>query len=255
MSVVDGDECVMEGIDEVVLENGGADEGVMEDGSEVEGAGVAREGEEQEGIEMVDWFRTLMNGNVNEEQGGGIQNNIEGRDLDMYSVTLEDTINLILREQREGFKDINASLTRLTARVGRLEETLAPAQAPRNLPAPGVAVEHVDPEDGNELFTMARLIAIHRVSSSNGNFAVNLARQVFSRQELKSRRVRGKRGVPPEEAQLDPIRLQQVRTNYFRIVDVADSLKPNEWRRCTKAIDAAGRDLLRVEARIVQNEQ
>ncbi len=171
----------------------------------------------------------------------------------MYSVTMQDTINLILREQREGFQQVIATLTSLAARVGRLEEHFAPTQRARNLPAPDVAVGHVDPEDGNELFTMERLIAIHRVSSSNGNFAVNLARQVFTKEEMKNQRVRGKRGVPPEEAHLDPIRLQQIRTNYFRIVDVADSLKPNEWRHCTKAIDAAGCDLLRVEARNARN--
>ena len=124
---------------------------------------------------------------------------------------------------------------------------MRPNPGPRN--APEQVGLGADAEDGNELFTMERLIATHRVSSSNVNFAVNLARQLFSKEEMKNRRVRGKRGVPAEEGQLDPIRLQQVCTNYFRIVDVADMLKPNEWRRCTKAIDSAGRDLLRVDAR------
>ena len=84
---------------------------------------------------------------------------------------------------------------------------------------------------------------MYRGSSSNPNFALNLARQLFTREELKNCRVHGMRDV----AQLDPDRLQQVRVNYFRVVDVADLLKEREWRLCEKAIDAAGREYQRVD--------
>ena len=108
----------------------------------------------------------------------------------------------------------------------------------------------VENVEGEGLVDIEELIVMHRSSSSNYNFAVNLARGIFTNEELINRTfVGGRRGGGGAGAdahgQLDALRLQQIRNNYFRIVNVADMLKSREWKECCKAIDTAGRVLLR----------
>ena len=106
----------------------------------------------------------------------------------------------------------------------------------------------MQPEPVNHLnndLELQELITIHRSSSSNINFAVNLARRFFTSNDLKDNRTwfvgHRRRGGADVHGQLDLVRL-----------DIPDLFKQVEWKKCCKVIDASGRELLRKERVVAQ---
>ena len=104
----------------------------------------------------------------------------------------------------------------------------------------GNNVNNVNNVNINNEVGINELIRLHRSSSSNRNVSVKLARMFFSQNELTNNRTRiggERRPHGAVNGQLDPARLEQVRINYFRIVDIPELLRVQEWKMCCRHID------------------
>ena len=149
----------------------------------------------------------------------------------------------ILHLTRRTHNDIQ----RLNARMSRIEQLVKPVRlSPAHVAAQGRPLNQEHEDD--ELFQ--HLQGTFSNSSSPHNFAVNLVRQNFTQNEMMHNRtfLSGKRqgGAGNDHGQLDPVRMERIRQNYFKFVDLPNKrAQETEWKACCKAIDAACRALLK----------
>ena len=98
--------------------------------------------------------------------------------------------------------------------------------------------------DQNESLHVSELkvAAIRSKSCSRKNYATNLARELFTMEERCTRNVSGKFG----KQQLDPGKIFFIKKSCFEHFPLSNTENSHKaWQDCVKAIDSAGRGLLR----------
>ena len=94
-----------------------------------------------------------------------------------------------------------------------------------------------------KIFTPVMLAKIKMESCSRPNFAANLVRSLFTVAERKISNVRGK-----GKKQLDPAKIQKVEEAAFQQYPLeTGEARKSAWANCIKAIDEAGRRLVRAQ--------